>query len=986
MSPRSTFTSLWPALRAAGRRHWIAPIVVAVLVALYALAGFFLVPHLARSAAQDYVTRELDRHLSIHEVRFNPFTLQAVVDKLELSEADGSHMLGFKSLLVNGELASIWQRGIALKEVRLEEPVVRLVVRRDGSVNLAQLVPSRPQAPARESQALPRVRVGKLGVINGRVDLEDRTHATPFTEAFTQIQLALTDFRADVDYRNAYAFSTTTAEGEQFEWSGNFTVQPFGSTGRFSIRDLRAQSIDSYAQDRLPVKLASGTATLSGDYRVALHPKLELDVTVPQLALRDLKVHERAAALRDAPLSLPQVDVSGAAFSYANRELKIKELSATGAQVQVRREPDGSINLMRQIAALRAARKEAASAPAAPAADRAGAAPFVVRIDSMRVSEAAVIVEDRAVAPVARFELKPVALTVSGWSTDAKAKVRIDGELAINQQGRLQMNGQAQLEPLAADVAVKLSDFALPALQPYVALVASMTLHSGRLGVSGRASYAASSDASPAIRFNGEVDVADLRMTDHLVNQDFAKWKSLNVAGIEFSQAPDRLTIDRITARQPYARVVIAKDQTLNVANVLRVQPRSRDSEASGPPARDAAAKRKPAARGPALPFPVRIKSVRIIDGLADFADYAIEPSFATAITELNGSVTGLSSDPASRAKVRLAGKVDKYAPVDISGEVNLLAAAKYTDVAMNFRNMELTTFNPYSGKFAGYSISKGKLTTELKYKVEDRALNAEHHVIVDNLEFGEKTDSKDAAPIPLKLAVALLKDRRGVIDLELPVRGTLDDPTFRLAPIIWKAVLGLLTKIVTAPFAALGGGEDLAYVDFPAGAATLPASEQQKLEKLAKGLIERPQLRLDVPLPMVGAQDSEALARKALDERAPPATTAEQDAAAKRRRVGQLEDVYRGIAKAAPDYPPETRTGFTVDWDARLRWIDRELLDKLRPDQAALDTLAKQRAQAVQDALLAHTEIDPQRVFMTNERRGSVMPNGTVRMEMKLE
>src|SRR4029453_12488335 len=169
--------------------------------------------------------------------------------------------------------------------------------------------------------------------------------------------------------------------------------------------------------------------------------------------------------------------------------------------------------------------------------------------------------------------------------------------------------------------------------------------------------------------------------------------------------------------------------------------------------------------------MPMRIRTVQVIDGSANFADYSVAPSFAAGLLELKGSVTGLSSDPASRAKVKLEGKVDKYAPVDIGGEVNLLAAAKYTDLAMNFRNMELTTFNPYSGKFAGYNISKGKLSTELKYKVQDRKLDAQHHIVVDNLEFGDKTDSKDAAPIPVKLAVALLKDRNGVIDVQLPVR-----------------------------------------------------------------------------------------------------------------------------------------------------------------------------------------------------------------------
>jgi len=963
-------------LRGFARRHWIALTVVAVLVLAYTLAGFFLVPYLGRTMAQDYVARELGRHLVIREARYNPFTLQAIINGLELTEADGSQIATFKSLRSHGALGSFLLRGVVLKDVTLEDPVVKVVVLKDGSVNLAKLIPSRPETPAPQPQSPPRFHIGELFVGNGRVDLEDRTQAKPFSAAIEKIQFALSDFRMDLDYKNAFAFSAATPANEQFEWSGSFTVQPLGSTGKFSVQNLRAQTLDDELQERLPVQLASGTVSLTGEYQIALDPKLQLDLSVPSITLRDLKVKERSATAQEVPLSVPQVDVSGVALSLAARTLAIKEVSATGVHVDVRREKDGSINLTRLFAGEKSSGAPARASSAAPTAD--GGA-FKVGIDTIRLADGAAIVEDRGVAPAARFELKPMALTVNGWSTDPTGKIGVEGDITINQHGRLQVKGETRLEPLSADVAVKLVDFALPVLQPYIADLAALTLHSGRLGVTGQATYAAASSGAPAIRFIGALSVADLRTTDNLINEDLAKWKDLSLAGIDFSSSPDKLTIDRVTVTQPYARVVIAKDQTLNVAKLLKPQAET---------GKQTAQRKQKSDTGPA--FPVRINNVRIVDGSANFADYSIEPQFATGIAGLNGSVVGLSSNPASRAKVKLEGKVDKYAPVDISGELNLLAATKYTDVALNFRNIELTTFNPYSGKFAGYNISKGKLTTELKYKVDNRALVAEHHVIVDNLEFGEKTESKDAAPIPVKFAVALLKDRKGIIDLNLPVRGSLDDPQFRLGPIIWKAVLGLLTKIVTAPFAALGalfgGGDELAYVDFPAGASTLSAAELEKLEKLAKALGERPQIRLDVPHSFVGALDGAALARNTLQQRAPPATTASADAAAKRKRLAQLEAVYKQVAKVAPAYPPELKTASGADPDARLRWIEAALLERLQPDQATLDALGRERAQVVQDTLLAHKEIDPQRIFITTERKASAPSDGTVRMEMKIE
>jgi hypothetical protein len=364
----------------------------------------------------------------------------------------------------------------------------------------------------------------------------------------------------------------------------------------------------------------------------------------------------------------------------------------------------------------------------------------------------------------------------------------------------------------------------------------------------------------------------------------------------------------------------------------------------------------------------------------------------------LNGTVIGLSSDPTSRAQVTLAGKVDRYAPVDISGEVNVLAAAKYTDIALKFANMELTTFNPYSGKFAGYSISKGKLSTELRYRVEDRKLDAQHHIVIDNLEFGAKTDSKDAAPIPLKLAIALLKDSKGVIDLNLPVGGSLDDPKFRIAPIVWQALIGVLKKIAMAPFAAIGalfgGGDELAYVEFDPGSSVLSAIEGEKLSKVAQGLVERPELKLNIPITTIDPRDGDALAQKALQTLLPPALVGtSDDPATKPQRVAVFEAALKKSTGSAVVYPLSDPTlpkpDAAAQLDAKLSYLQQELLKALKPDASALDALARERANVVQAAVLANTAVDAQRVFLTSEKAKKSEQGAAVRavrMEMELE
>ena len=422
--------------------------------------------------------------------------------------------------------------------------------------------------------------------------------------------------------------------------------------------------------------------------------------------------------------------------------------------------------------------------------------------------------------------------------------------------------------------------------------------------------------------------------------------------------------------------MIIRQYQTLNVAAALK-----RDSDDTPAP--------EPQPATPSKPTPVRIKTVTLTGGSALFADYSITPSFATGIVDLDGTISGLSSQPNSRATVQLAGKVDRYAPVDITGEVNLFAAAKYSDIALNFRNMELTTFNPYSGKFAGYNISRASCrpscATRSRIASSTRSITSWSTTWSSARRPIRRTRHRFRSSSRSRCS----RTGRASSTCSCPSTGSLDDPKFRLGPIIWKAILGLLTKIATAPFAAIGalfgGGEEFAYVDFPVGSAELQANQIEQLNKLASALAERPQLRLDVPVTLLAAEDSKAIAAANLHARVPALADA-PDEAAQRKRLTQLEALYETSMKIAPEYPAETQTESGVDWNARTAWIEARLLEGLQPDPPTLETLARQRAQAVQSAVLANTAVAPERLFITTERTAALASDGRVRMELKLE
>jgi hypothetical protein len=454
-----------------------------------------------------------------------------------------------------------------------------------------------------------------------------------------------------------------------------------------------------------------------------------------------------------------------------------------------------------------------------------------------------------------------------------------------------------------SELGIDLDGFDLSKLQPYVAEATDMTVRRGQLRAAGRFTLTPPGDKDADLAFAGDLHVAGFRSIDDLLEEDFINFERLDVRKLRFAMAPDALSVDGAVLRKPYARVAISPDQVLNVAAVfdpegtaaaLAERKAKAATEATGEsetPTRAARRARKPTPKKPPPPpqpreelvetgWPIRIREVRIESGQMNFSDHFIQPNFAADIKDLNGTFEGLSTDPNSAAKIDLKGEVGEFSPVTIAGEIQLFAFDRHTDVGMKFENISLPIFNPYSGRFAGYNIARGSLTTDLKYVIDDRAVSAQHHIRIDQLEWGEATASKDAVPLPIKLATSLLKDVNGVIDLNVPVNGTLDDPKFRVGPIVWQVIKNILVKAVTFPFRALGslfkGAEEAQFVQFAPGEAALDAAAAGQLDSLAKGLAQKPEIKLDVPIGVIDELDRPALVERAL--------TAEIDAATRAR------------------------------------------------------------------------------------------------------
>jgi hypothetical protein len=1010
------------------RRHVVSVSVLVALLLLYTLGGFLLVPYIARTQAIGYVQKNMHRQLNIGDVKFNPFLFKVEIHELKLNEADGAAVASLSLLRVEfNAMASLVHRAWTLGEVRLEQPFVNVLLDHEGVLNLAKLAPpaKEPAPPPSKSQGLPRVRVGLFSMQQGRVHFEDHSRGEPaFAATLTPIEFDLTDFRTQPDFENKYRFSAASAAGERFDWAGQFDVQPLSSNGEFSISALKATTIASYLENSLPCALNSGTLDVKGQYQFVAQGNAgpAIALTLPSVQVHTLSISPKGAEAAAMPwISLPELDVSDTKVVLNDHTAAVGEILLKQPAVKLWREADGTLNLQKLAGSPQntAASAQPATTTTAAAADTPATAAWKVKLAKFAIEGAEIAVEDRSVKPALKLNVAPLNLTVQNASSEGTQPLSYDLDATLAQGGTLHTAGSATLTPLAAQVSVDVKALDLSMLQPYVAQQADVALYHGAASADLKLDYAAKpAKGQPQLKLTGAAEVVELATRDSLTNADFVTWSALGATGVKYQMNPSSVDIDRVYAKGLYSRVIISSNGSINIKDVMQTAgapppaatpaAQAKPAPAAPPPKKSAASKiaaSKPAPAVPATPMmPMRIKRIDIEDSRADFTDHSIEPNFSAGITGLHGSIVGLSSAPSARAKITLDGSVGEFAPVQIRGEVNPFAATGYTDLSMSFHNMELTTFNPYSGKYAGYSIDQGKLSTDLHYHIENRKLDATHHLVIDQLQFGAATESKQAAPLPIKLAVAILKDRNGVITLDLPeITGTIDDPKFKIGPLIWTFVLDLMKKVIEAPFAAIGslfgGGHELSYVDFAPGSTGLSDSEAPKLAKLASALVEKPQLKLDVPLHALNDADDAALSKTALDQalsttqsgskRAPKgAAGAAPDQTA---RLSALLGLYRQKLNKEPLYPGEEGGKAPNPNDpnatpaAHIAWLEQQLLPEFKPSADDRNALGKARAEAVQSALLTNKDLPPEHVFLT-ERASNASENGQVRMELKLE
>jgi len=944
--------------------------VIQVLTGVYVawlLAGFFLLPALVRPRIEREGTRALKRPVTVAKVRFNPFTFGATLEGLRVAESKGGDWITLRRLYVNPDVWRLLGRTVGFSAVEVDGLTFRAALDASGRLNFQDLLEGDGQKQESEAAGTSAwvLDVKRFQLQEGRIEFSDRSAGTPFQTVVGPIAFRLDGLRTEVGHRSGVMLDAWTEAKEHLVWKGDLGFQPFASKGSVVFENLSLPKYRPYEQEQVSSEFRRGTAALRTQYRVEWGPGKHLvELSDLGLTLKDVVIGEHGVA--ESAVELPLVELRDGKADLLAPSVELGSLTAERGVVRVQKAKDGSLNLARLFA------------PRKPKAKDPDEKPFRLKVREAALKGLQVGWEDLSLRRPAKLEATDLNLRLQDLSLDPAAAARLALDLKL---GAGTLSAEGTVFPLKAkgDLRLKAEALDLAPLDPYLDEPLDLTIASGKVGADGQVGFAFEGRPSDGVTYRGGASVLGLELRDKAQSEPFLRWKQLRLAGMEVRTTPVAVAIKEVAWSDPEGRVVVQPDGSTNLARALRLAPEGKPAAA---PAVVVPATVLPAT--PAAAPDLAIAKLAITGGRLSFIDRSLQPNAALVLSDLEGSYLGLSSRPEAASKVDFRGKAGGLAPITITGRAMPLRTDLDTDVTLKILGADLTDFTPYTGKYLGYTVQKGKLGVDAHLRIERRNLKMENAVKLDQFYLGDKVQSPDATGLPVKLGLAILRDRKGLIAFDLPIEGSLDDPDVKYGKLVWKAIFGLLGKIAASPFTLIGklfGGDagDLSSLTFAPGSSAFDAAALPKLQALAKALQERPELRLEAEGAVDADQDGGALRKAALESllrrtrmqalklaEAAPVPAAERDRWLKAAYDAAFPPPKEAKdAKPAPAPPPPPPAE-----------MEQRLLSSHTVDPAQLAQLADARGKGVIAWLLETGKGDPERIFQvrTGQAKGAAV------------
>jgi hypothetical protein len=889
--------------------------------------------------------------------------------KISINDAEDGSFLKLPLLDISIASSEPLSRLFHLARLSVQSPELHFRRDKEGTFNIDSLFPRRQgtqAVPGGESKAAPiSIEVDDIQMMSGRIAFTDLSRTTPFKTILSPIELKISNFSNGKDKQAHFSLLIRSEVNENIKLDGNLSVDPLLVKGRVDLKSIPIRKYSPYYADNLLFDVESGVLQISSQYSYAGTGKDQ------EAALSDLSVSVNSLRLKKRDetgdfLNIPIITIRNTAFDQVKRELRVGEVVTNRGSILVRRLGNGALNVLTLLAPSSSSTTQAVQGKPAQAEQ-----PWLVNLGKFSADKYIVTAEDRMPADPVTLRAEDVRLRAESLSTKEGQRGRVSLSFLLNEKGRVLTEGSVGVHPLYGRLALNVKDIDIRPLQSYITDRVKIIVTNGAVSTSGNLSLTDQKGTGLQTTYRGDTSLSQFSSIDKAHAEDFLTWESLYLGDLDVGYNPTYVHINTVALADFYARLIIHPDGSLNLQKIIEAK--------SGEPEPVRAAQSPTSDTHAGTPDKagrdLRIEKVTLQGGRINVTDRSVKPNYSAILAEIGGRISGLSSEESALADVELRGKLNDDAPLEITGKINPLREDLFIDLKARFKDLDLSSVTPYSGKYIGYTIQKGKLSFDVSYKIVKGKLDSQNNVFFDQLTLGDRVESPSATNLPVRFAIALLKDRRGEIRLDLPVTGSLRDPKFDVWGVIKQILTNLFAKAATSPFAllgaAFGGGEELGYLDFDYGSAAISEPNLKKLDTLIKALYERPSLKLEIEGHADVEKDKEGLRQYLFSKKLKVQKLNE------RLKQGlpaiPIDDLivepkeyekYLTMAYKAEKFPkPKNILGFAKSLP--VPEMEKLMLTNIEIRDDDLRSLASQRAMKVKGMILKSGKIEPERLFI---------------------
>ena len=852
---------------------------------------------------------------------------------------------------------------VTIDLVHLTDPFARAVRLKDGTFNLASLAGPPKQANSDGTPAAgPSLHfsVADISVRGGRVVFEDRAPARPVSREITSLNLHLANLSNTPNAMARLKTELQTKTGETLAVKGSLGLTPLKAEGVMQAAGIPLTAYAPYYEQAIPFVLSSGTLQAQTEFRFDIDDTNLLQLSNLQAGLADLHM---TGEDEDTPFfSLASLNLEGGELSLGGQTAAVASITLDNGSLRMTRNRDGSLNLVEMFSG----KNEPARPVDRPAPSEPGSTDPAWTVTTGRVDLAdfALHLQDDAAPRPGTLSVPDLDLTLKNIDSSLTEPVSLDLAAALDRGGRIQTTGTVVPGFLTGSGTFDLTGVDVRTAGMYLPGNMRLSLRGGTL--QGQGTWDLGPENEMALRTRADIALTGFAAGEAGRPDRLLGLGTLSLSGVDYRMVGPSLSIKAVSLEEPYADLVVDEAGTLNLVRMLGGG-RSQETKGSGADTK----------QGPA-PFALTVNRVTVDKGLVKFRDETFAPAMATSLHDITGAVSTLTLGSAEPSEITLKAGIDGRAPLIIEGRAAPFAEQLHTDLTMTLTGLDMVTLSPYLRKYLAYPVSTGQLSWDSSFLTRENKLTGSNRFRFKRFVLGDRVDSPDAPGVPIKLALSLLQDGEGNMDLDVPVQGNLDDPGFRIGGVIMQAVIGVFRNILTAPFSIIGsvfgGGEDVSTVPFEPGRAELGEIARQNLATVARALKERPGLRIDLTGRVNPEADRIAVTERRVQSRIKGLKFSDLEQAGKAPahirdvEFADKEEYLKYLGQAYLALHPKTDPGALQTLPEQD--LEKGIREAVTVPDHDLKALADQRTAVVQTYLIKELGVSPEQVFRKDEAR----------------